>query len=548
MITFEGLKENFRFIVLEVLAQANATTRFLESPTEELYNKIVSRDDYIDNLKNIVENNCFSKIHTDKRVSKKRIDEMRSIQIMCVNLERIADFCVNVVRQMSYLSDSGFLQGFDYKPMLSEITKSMSQVLPAQTKGDLGGALSICRSEFVLDQMYKSSFDRIMAELASGRSVNDLITVLFIFRYLERIGDALLNIGEALLFFIIGEKVKIEQFQALQQTLTSSGFTGSISDIDFRSFWGTRSGCRISKVGRKDPTQEGYARESVYKEGNPEKIRKEKENIEKWSIIFPGLGPRVFSYREEKTSASLLVEFLHGCTLDELILTVGDDALDGVFVILEETLREVWETTRNAGLIKTDYVGQIQKRMDKIREVHPEFFRHESEVGSARVDGSERLLDRCARIENDLHAPFSVFIHGDFNTNNIVFDNATERIHFVDLLRSADGDYVQDASVFVLSNFRMPVFEEKLRGRLNRVIGRYYDFIAEFAQENGDETLGARMAFGLARSFYTSTRFEMNFDFAKEMYLRAHFLLEKIVHHDGRPWNEFQLPASVLYY
>jgi hypothetical protein len=56
------------------------------------------------------------------------------------------------------------------------------------------------------------------------------------------------------------------------------------------------------------------------------------------------------------------------------------------------------------------------------------------------------------------------------------------------------------------------------------------------------------MAFGLARSFYTSTRFEMNYNFAKEMYLRAVFLLEKIFNHRDRPWQRFQLPTSVLYY
>jgi aminoglycoside phosphotransferase (APT) family kinase protein len=180
--------------------------------------------------------------------------------------------------------------------------------------------------------------------------------------------------------------------------------------------------------------------------------------------------------------------------------------------------------------------------------VHPEFVRHEKEVGTAMVDSTEKLVAQCGKIEKDLKTPFTVFIHGDFNTNNIVFNQSRERIHFVDLSRSKMADYVQDGSVFLISNFRMPVFEEKLRDRLNGVIETFFTFLKHFAEEHGDDTFDARMALGLARSFYTSTRFEMNFEFAKEMYLRAVFLLEKLLGHRDRPWQEFKLPSHVLYY
>ncbi|MBF0551315.1 MAG: hypothetical protein HQK60_12355, partial [Deltaproteobacteria bacterium] len=54
----------------------------------------------------------------------------------------------------------------------------------------------------------------------------------------------------------------------------------------------------------------------------------------------------------------------------------------------------------------------------------------------------------------------------------------------------------------------------------------------------------------LARSFYTSTRFELNKEFAREMYLRAHFLMEKVAGYGaaGGSWPDFVFPLSVLYY
>jgi len=35
-------------------------------------------------------------------------------------------------------------------------------------------------------------------------------------------------------------------------------------------------------------------------------------------------------------------------------------------------------------------------------------------------------------------------------------------------------------------------------------------------------------------------------DLAKAMFLRANYLLEKLLDHRGRPWESFQLPADSL--
>ena len=93
----------------------------------------------------------------------------------------------------------------------------------------------------------------------------------------------------------------------------------------------------------------------------------------------------------------------------------------------------------------------------------------------------------------------------------------------------------------------MPVFEEALRNRLNGIIGDFYEFFHAVAQGQGDRTFQARMALALARSFLTSTRFELHAKFAKEMFLRAHFLMEKLADQTA-PWDDFSLPVDILFY
>ncbi|MBU1228435.1 MAG: phosphotransferase [Proteobacteria bacterium] len=548
MKALEGLEENFRFLVLEVTSQVSETRAFVSAPTHAGYDKVVSRDDYIDNLKNIVEEKCFSRIHTARGLSKRDIDRIRGLQIISGNLERIADYCVNIAGQMRYLHDKNMLIRNDPGPLFDIIEESLSRILEVRSRAEVAGALGICRAEFELDRLYKDTFDRLMNELRHGREVENCITAIFIFRYLERIGDSLLNIGEALLFSVIGEKIKIEQFQALQQNLTQSGFEGDVSDIDFRSIWGTRSGCRIGRVSPRDAAPDP-AQSGIFKEGNLKKIRRERECIELWARVSPGTGPRIFSYHEDEENASMLVEFLSGCTWNEVVLTADWDVLEDAIFVFEQTVGDIWRATLERGPVPAAFMAQLDGRLAAVRHVHPDFFRKARRLGGVGLLSTEELIERCRAIESGLSAPMTVLLHGDFNANNIVYDHAAPRMHYVDLHRSHRGDWLEDVSVFLVSFFRMPIFEPALRGRINHMIASFHDHAQAFADDIGDSAWQVRLALGLVRSLLTSTRFELNYDFAREMSLRAHYLMEGLEEHraGGAPWEEYRLPRPVLF-
>ncbi|NDV28613.1 PhoU domain-containing protein [Desulfovibrio sp. JC010] len=552
MLTFEGLDENFKFLIIEVLNQLKATREFVNSPSRSLFRKITSREDYIDNLKTVIENKAYSRINSTLDLDPKLLNKIRAIQLSSVNLERIGDHCVNIVNQMAYLEDKSYVNRYECAEAFDIIEGAVGKITTSFTSDDMPTALEICKSENSLDSLYKDNFNRIMAEMGSGKNIPNLVTCLFIFRYLERIGDGLLNIGEAIIFSILGERIKIEQFESLQQTLSVSGYEGSFSDIDFQGIWGSRSGCRIGRVQAKDDDNTDnppVAQGSIYKEGNLDKIKLEKQSLEQWNKRFPGMVPEIFGFHETKdeNKGSMLVEFLPGCTLDTMILTSDDNDLENGLFTLEQTLRHVWTNTMKKQPIRTTFMEQLKSRQNGVLQVHPEFNRNGRQMGSAEIISSAELLDECATIEQSLPAPFTVFIHGDFNCNNVVYSAHDERVRFIDLHRSRDFDYIQDLSVFLVSGFRMPVFERPIRNKINAVVSRMYSFAEEFANEFNDETWQARLSLALARSFYTSTRFEFNYAFAKEMFNRSMFLLEKMNRYSGK-WNNFILPEDILHY
>jgi aminoglycoside phosphotransferase (APT) family kinase protein len=155
-------------------------------------------------------------------------------------------------------------------------------------------------------------------------------------------------------------------------------------------------------------------------------------------------------------------------------------------------------------------------------------------------------VQRAVEVERALSAPFQTLTHGDFNVDNIIFEVDDDRTRLIDLHRSSLGDYVQDVSVFLVSNFRLQIFEAPVRKRIAREIGDFHAMAAEFADRAGDRQFGARLAFGLARSFATSTRFILDEGFAHGLFLRSRFLLDRLLATPPERLPEFRIPLDIL--
>lgn len=541
-----NIEENFRFLVMDVRKQVEETLAFLDHPAAGLMERIDSRDDYIDNMKSLIEDKAFGYITSPEGMDRASVNLMRALTTITSNLERIADFAVNVVNQTKYLADPNFLASYDYEPFFREVFAALDLIIQALQRHDMAQAFRICHSEFVLDAMYAERFQRILGELREGRHTGDLVTTLFIFRYLERMGDSLLNIGEALIFVHLGEKLKIHQYEALTGTLASSGLEQPLSEVEFESIWGSRSGCRIGTVD--DKKTDGSHQRVIFKEGRRGKLLEEKENIERWHRLMPGLPPRVFGFQEQGEQASILLEFLPGCTLQEVLISADHEVWENAVFLLEEHQSIIWRETWRDEPAKAGFIKQLRARAADVYRVHPYFRDHAQAIGGLALPCFEDKLARAAEATAEVRAPFSVFIHGDYNVNNIIYDHNQQRLHFIDLHRSAQTDYIQDVSVFLVSGFRIPVKEAPFRARINRTNQRFLAFARGFASERGDALFDIRLALGLMRSLFTSTRFELDPKFAKVMYMRSAYLLDRILDHIGRPWEEFALPEGVLVY
>lgn len=549
-IALSGVRESFKFLVLEVTKLLEDTQRHMADPREDQRKKLGARDDYIDNLKSMIENKCF-RLLTSEDLDDATIVLLRAINTSANNLERIADFGVNIVGQIRFVQRLDLLHRFDPAPFFRELFGALAQVEDALFRRNISLALAICRAELEIDELYDAVFRRIMDDLRAGDSPEDLVTTLFIYRYLERAGDSLLNIGEAAIFATVGEKLRVSEFQALEGALASAEVDHDVDlrDVDFEGIWETRSGARIARV---EVHGEGSSRAVLFKEGRTNKVLEEKHALELWDKLEPGLPPRIFAFHDHGEKAAILLEYLQGETLQRLILDAEPRVVAAALSLVLDTIRRVWTRTLEPTPCSPNFVRQIGSRLPDVLKVHPEFQTPGLHIGELELLGFDALLERARSLDAELVAPFSVLIHGDFNTDNVIVNLAQRRVHLIDLHRSRPFDYLQDVSVFIVSNFRIKNFEAAPRRRLDAVSCELHAFARDFAHTHADATFDARLALGLARSLLTSTRFEMDPEFSSVMQLRARYLLERLLDHQARvragasSWPEFVLEDFVL--
>lgn len=535
-------------IAIEVIQQVERTGRLLHTGEIHLARKIEKRDDYIDHLKSVIDNGCFDFLRRST-VGKAVADRLRAMSVVTANLERIADHAVSIVDQTGHFDDWSLTERYGFEPFLARVLDGLRLVVDAFLEADPARAVRICQAEVDLDDLYMARFKSLLAEMMCGRQVPDLVTVLFISHYLERMGDCLLNIGEAILFFKMGERLKFRDYQSLRDAVAELSDDGAaLADVDLEGIWGTKSGCRIGKLSGSEQLPDGDS-EVIYKQGDRAKISQERDRILQWEELAPGLPPRVVDYREdaEGDTATLLIEYLDGVTFQDVIVNPELGLLEESCSAVQATLQRLWNRTREPKSIRPAFMAQLGERLDDVFKIHPEFDSGAKRIGPVSIPPLVQLVERLADLDEALAAPFAVFGHGDFNLDNIIYNPEQKQVHFIDLHRSGRKDYAAEMSVFLVSNFRLPVFGTALRDRLQQVIQSFLAFVRGFGREQGDDQIEVRLALGLARSFATSTRFELDQTFARKLFQRSRYLLERVAEHRPRPWSKFHLPEQVLH-
>jgi phosphate uptake regulator len=395
MFTLNGINENLHFFILEINKQLELTQKALEQPSGYYLERITSSGDYADNLKNIITKKSYSHILEAESKDERTINSMMALNTISSNLEKIGDYCENIIQQTGYLKSDAFMSNFRYHKYFSVIIPALNKIPDGLFKRDTHLAIEICKSEFQIDELYKKDFKLIMKKIKNNKDDHgDLITALFIFRYLERVGDALLNAGEAIISSVTGTRLKIHQYTSIKESLDNEQDDFEFDQETFSVE--TRSGCRIEKVKSRTDTESYH--EIIFKDGKLKKLQEEKENLEIWEKAIPGLTPRVFEFDSRGENASLLMEYLNGKNFQEIILGTNRKLTLKTLDAILDTSHHVWNKTRKDEPANAGFTVQLKDRLKDVYAVHPYFKEPTQYIGPLEFLPFESMLKAVSTI------------------------------------------------------------------------------------------------------------------------------------------------------
>ncbi|MBO8136650.1 MAG: phosphate signaling complex protein PhoU [Desulfotomaculum sp.] len=172
--------------------------------------KVIEGDDVIDELKEEIENKCITLIATQQPMAKDLRVVITGIKIL-VSLERIGDHAVDIARTTMCLADKKLIKPLVTLTHMANLVQEMvKDGLDAYVHGDVVKARQMCDNDDEVDDLYHQVFREIISFMKKDpETVSQATYLLFVSRFLERIGDHATNIGENIIYLVTGEKEEL---------------------------------------------------------------------------------------------------------------------------------------------------------------------------------------------------------------------------------------------------------------------------------------------------------------------------------------------------
>ncbi|MDS0524959.1 phosphate signaling complex protein PhoU [Clostridium sp. SHJSY1] len=176
--------------------------------------EIVSSDDKVDDLQQQIEEECIKFIATEQPLAKDLRNVFTATKIV-TDLERMADHAVDIckiTKEINLSSGSFPEQTLALWDMEEQVRKMIDLSINAYIERDVDKAYEICKMDDNVDAIYR----RIFADILSIIKVDDskkekTAQLLFVAKYLERIGDRVTNICEGTIFSSKGTYVDLNE-------------------------------------------------------------------------------------------------------------------------------------------------------------------------------------------------------------------------------------------------------------------------------------------------------------------------------------------------
>lgn len=174
---------------------------------------IIKGDDKVDNYQKLIEEECIKFIATEQPLAKDLRRVFTASKIV-TDLERMADHAVDICKIAKKATKKNSNKILDEIVEMEEKVRNMiSLSIKAYIERDDEEAFEICKLDDGVDTIYRRAFGEIIDILKKENQseVEDYAQLLFVVKYLERIGDHVTNICEWTIFSKKGTYVDLNE-------------------------------------------------------------------------------------------------------------------------------------------------------------------------------------------------------------------------------------------------------------------------------------------------------------------------------------------------
>ena len=168
---------------------------------------VIDGDDQIDALNLKIEEDCIYLIALQQPLAKD-LREITSILKIVTDLERIADHASNIAKITIRIGNEPLIKPLVDLPKMAELAQQMVRnSLRSLVERDRELAKENCLRDDQVDQLYLLIYNEVTEYVLArpdDRKVVQALNLLFVARYLERVGDHATNIGERVIYLVSG--------------------------------------------------------------------------------------------------------------------------------------------------------------------------------------------------------------------------------------------------------------------------------------------------------------------------------------------------------
>ena len=210
-VSIQTLKEYTLRMIEKCHDSVDLSIEYMIKKDMQSTKKVIREDDDIDILREYIRDRSIELMALKQPLAR----DLRYIYALCdisTELERIGDYAVNICRESLEIGEESFIKELIDIPIMKEICLEMlNDLWDALKNDDVDLAYEIAKKDTEIDNIYEKVRQGCLQVMHNNphENINQGMRLVFIGRYLERIGDHITNICEKIIYAKNGKIIEI---------------------------------------------------------------------------------------------------------------------------------------------------------------------------------------------------------------------------------------------------------------------------------------------------------------------------------------------------